>query len=182
MVFVNLTWQSASFFSSSLFLAAFFLGGMINPRLTYGPGNQDRLCLVCPEREEGTDMFFKNGAAFVYHMICFMHFGGMGAGIVGLVFSLFVSGGKRDANVDYLKYVVAFGLPIAWVLSWAIQLIVLATAHKWQGYHWKDAAPNILLWWFVFGGSVLMVILLVVVSSYGLVHETYVNDVYTAPS
>lgn len=149
---------------------------MISPLLTYG--NDNKLCLVCPERKEGSDIFFKDGATFVYHMICFMHFGGMGAGIVGLIFSLFASGGNKDENVDYLKYLFGIGLPIAWVLSWAIQLIVLATAHKWQAYDPKLAAPNIWLWWLVFGGSILMVLVLVVVSSYGLIHETYVSAGY----
>ena len=178
MVFVNLTWQSASFFSSSLFLAAFFLGGMISPLLTYG--NDKKLCLVCPERNEVSDIFFKDGATFVYHMICFMHFGEMGAGILGLILSLFVSGGDEKKNIEYLKYVFGIGLPIAWVLSWAIQLIVLATAHKWQAYDPKLAAPNIWLWWLVFVGSILMVMVLVVVSSYGLIHETYVSAGYEA--
>lgn len=176
MVFINLAWQPASFFCASLFLAAFFLGGMISPWSPYRNGNQ--LCLVCPEPTDGSDTFFKNGATFVYHMICFMHFGGMGAGIVGLIFSLFAYGRGEQENVDYLKYVFAIGLPIAWVSSWAIQLMVLATAYKWKPYSPKEAATNIWLWWLVFSGSALMVVVLVTVSSYGLIHETYVDNSY----
>jgi hypothetical protein len=174
MVVINLTWQAVSFFCASLFLSAFFLGGMINPELKYG--DQKPLCLVCPndDKKGPADMFFKNGATFVYHMISFVHFGGMGAGAVGLIVSLIFSNTSNYDNVNNLKRLLGVALPIVWVAAWGIQLIVLSSAFNWQAYDVDQAAPNIWLWWVLFTVSLSMVVALVVISSVGLFDETYV--------
>ena len=177
MVEINLTWQAASFFSASLLLSAFFLGGMIHPGIrTYG---DCPLCLVCPEKG---DMFFRNGAAFVYHIICFLHFGGMAAGLAGLVLSLI--GTAVEHPGDYLKFVFAIVLPIVWIAAWGVQLYVLTTADfGWRAYDAKaeDDDENklvpstIWLWWSIFALLFAAVTTLVVTSAYGIMSDTYVE-------
>ena len=172
MVFINLTWQSTSFFSASLFLSAFFLGGIIQPAFTDTNGRE--LCLVCPG-EKGENMFFQNGATFVYHIICFMHFGGMASGLLGLVLSLFAINSSDHDAANYLKQCLAIGLPIAWVLAWAIQLIVLATAQdmKWRAYNRKETPNTVWVWWVIFAVLNAAVVALVLASAYGLMKESY---------
>jgi len=135
MVFVNLTWQAASVYCAALFLSSFFLGAMIQPTLVDANGH--KLCLLCPEEK---NVFFGNGATLLYHLVCFAHFGGMAAGLLGLVLSLL----GQD-----LKLVFAIALPLAWLLANAVQLIVLAVHFKWESFHTQDTA----LWeWFVITG------------------------------
>ena len=175
MVEINLTWQAASVFSASLLLSALFLGGMINPRLK--TSNNCELCLVCPT---GDDMLFQNGAAFVYHLICFLHFGGMAAGLAGLAFSL-VIGSISEEPGDYLKAVFAFPLPIIWVVAWATHLAVLADGPGWKPYNAEDkdangnklVPPTIGLWWAIFAVLFLGTVTLVVTSGVGLMNDTY---------
>ena len=193
MVFVHLTWEASAFFCASLLLSAFFLGGMINPALKYGDSRP--LCLVCPEagRDEEHrrgDMFFANGAAFIYHIICFMHFGGMAAGLLGLVLSLIGAAVSTSARTAvWLKWCFALPVPIAWVAAWAAQLIWLAAHEGWLPYDTtkvdgrghKYVPDSVALWWVIFATLVASVVALIVVSAYGLVNDTYVvhasNDV-----
>ena len=172
MVFINLTWQSTSFFSASLFLSAFFLGGIIQP--WFKDTNGRELCLVCPGAK-GENMFFQNGATFVYHIICFLHFGGMASGLLGLVLSIFAINSSENDAANYLKQCLAIGLPIAWVLAWAIQLIVLATAQdtKWLAYNPKETSNTVWVWWIIFAVLNAAVVALVLASAYGLMKESY---------
>jgi hypothetical protein len=174
MVEINLTWQAASFFCASLLLSAIFLGGMINPDLKVGKCS---LCLVCPQ--ESGEMFFQNGATFVYHIICFLHFGGMAAGSVGLLFSLI--GIAFSDNGDYLKGLFGVALPLVWVLAWVVQLIVLATAHEWRAYDAEAVGDDnralvpstVWLWWSIFAFLLVAVTTLVITSSHGILSNTY---------
>ena len=180
MVVINLTWQASSFFSASLLIASFVLGAMINPDLTYNAGKQP-LCLVCPEKvEDRTDrneMFFSTGATFVYHVICFIHFGGMAAGLVGLLMSL----AFHDAGS--LKVLFAIILPVVWVAAWVVQLVYLAIEHDWMAYDAtatygdekiKYVPSEIWLWWVIFSALFASVTALILVSAYGIWHDTYV--------
>lgn len=140
MVFVNLTWQAASVYCAALFLSSFFLGAMIQPTLVDTKGQ--KLCLLCPHGVEDNEknVFFGNGATLLYHLVCFAHFGGMAAGLFGLVLSLLV---------QHLNLVFAIALPLVWLLANAVHLIVLAVQFKWESFHTKDPA----LWeWFVITG------------------------------
>ena len=175
MVEINLTWQAASVFSASLLLSAFFLGGMIQPLLKVG---DCPLCLICPQK--GGEMFFQNGAAFVYHIVCFLHFGGMASGLAGLVLSLI--GMAVEHPGPYFKAVFAIVLPILWVLAWVVQLIVLAADHGWRAYDAeaintvtgeKLVPSTIGLWWSIFAFLFAAVTTLVVTSAYGLWTDTY---------
>jgi len=175
MVEINLTWQAASVFSASLLLSAFFLGGMIQPLLKVG---DCQLCLICPKKG---DMFFQNGAAFVYHLVCFLHFGGMGAGLAGLVLSLI--GMSVQHPGEYLKNVFAIVLPIVWTLAWGVQLVVLTTHdHEWRAYDaeaedvttgQKLVPSTIGLWWSIFAVLLAAVVTLVITSAYGIMTDTY---------
>jgi len=177
MVEINLTWQAASVFSASLLLSAFFLGGMIQPLLKVG---DCPLCLIYPQKH---DMFFQNGATFVYHIVCFLHFGGMASGLAGLVLSLI--GAAFNHPGDYLKVVFAIVLPIVWVLAWGVQLAVLATdpsfqwraydAEKDDGFGRKLVPSSIWLWWSIFGVFCAALIALVITSAYGILRGTYMH-------
>lgn len=176
MVEINLTWQAASFFSASLLLSAIFLAGLIYPGFKTPEGCS--LCLICPQ-EKG-EMFFQNGAAFVYHIVCFMHFGGVAAGAVGLVLSLIGMAVHDDG--DYLKAVFGVVLPIVWVLAWVVQLIVLATEHGWRAYDaeavddvtGKKLVPStVWLWWTIFAFLLVAVTTLIVTSAQGILSNTY---------
>lgn len=177
MVEINLTWQAASVFCASLLLSAFFLGGTIQPLLKVG---DCQLCLICPHKG---DMFFQNGAAFVYHIVCFLHFGGMASGLAGLVLSLI--GMAFDHPGTYLKVVFGIVLPILWCVAWGVQLVVLATddAHKWRAYddeakdefNQKLVPSTIWLWWSIFAFLLAAVTTLVITSAYGIMTDTYIR-------
>ena len=174
MVEINLTWQAASFFCASLLLSAICLGGTINPDLKVGKCS---LCLVCPQQKG--EMFFQNGATFVYHIICFLHFGGFASGLAGLVLSLIGMAVNDDGA--YLKVVFAVVLPILWMLAWVVQLIVLATAHEWRAYDAEAVGDDnralvpstVWLWWSIFAFLLVAVTTLVITSSHGILSNTY---------
>ena len=178
MVEINLTWQAASFFCASLLLSAIFLAGMIYPG--FKTSDNCSLCLICPQ-EKG-EMFFQNGAAFVYHIVCFLHFGGMASGLVGLVLSLI--GMAFEHPGDYFKGVFGVVLPTVWVLAWVVQLIVLATEHGWRAYDaeatntvtGENLVPStIWLWWSIFAFLLAALTTLVITSAYGIMNDTYTH-------
>ena len=175
MVEINLTWQAASFFCASLLLSAICLGGTINPDLKVGKCS---LCLVCPQQKG--EMFFQNGATFVYHIICFLHFGGFASGLAGLVLSLIGMAVNDDGA--YLKVVFAVVLPILWMLAWVVQLIVLATEYGWRAYDSeavderkgaKFVPSTVWLWWTIFAFLLAAVTTLVITSAHGILSNTY---------
>ena len=177
MVEINLTWQAASFFCASLLLSAVCIGGTIHPFVQTREGCP--LCLICPQKG---DMLFQNGAAFVYHIVCFLHYGGMASGSVGLVLSLI---GMAWANPgDYLKVVFATVLPVVWVAAWGVQLYVLTVGDDgWRAYdatakdeNGKPLVPSTIgLWWTIFAFLLAAVTTLIITSASGIMADTYVK-------
>ena len=156
MVFVNLTWQAASVYCAALFLSSFFLGAMIQPLLQDENGR--KLCLLCPVDDvKEKNVFFGDGATILYHLICFAHFGGMAAGLLGLALSLL----KLNLNL-----VFAIALPLAWVLANAAQLIVLAVHFHWEAYRSND--PKIWEWFVIVGVGAAALVALVFKSANSL--------------
>ena len=119
-------------------------------------------------------MFFQNGATFVYHIICFLHFGGMASGSWGLVLSLFAINSSENDAANYSSSASQSGCRLR-VLAWAIQLIVLATAQdtKWQVYNPKETSNTVGVWWIIFAVLNAAVVALVLASAYGLMKESY---------
>ena len=118
---------------------------MVQPLLV--DANEQKLCLLCPGDK---NMFFGNGATLIYHLTCFVHFGGMAAGLLGLVLSLT----GQDLNL-----VFAIALPLAWVIANSVQLLVLSVHFKWESYDSKD--PTLWEWFVILGVGAVALIALV---------------------
>ena len=167
MVYINLAWQPALVFCASLFLASLFLGGTVTDRTV----NSKPLCLVCSEPK---DVFFANGAAFVYHIIYFFHVGGIAAGGLGMALSVLAASYDPTSGADILRWCFALAMPGAWTLAFAVHLTVLAVRDGWAAYPDKPP-PTIWVWWTIFASLAASVLALAAVSAHGLLDSTYVK-------